>query len=178
MQLSTHFTLAELVHSDYALRHDIDNTTSDPAIVAALTALAVNILEPVRARFGAFSPTSGYRCLELNNAIVGAAGSQHMNGQAADIVIAGATRFELAQWIEASLEFDQLILELYTPGQPNSGWVHCSYVGHGRNRKQSLTYPPKLRKYRPSALRQREDIMLVIYNKPDATLAEGNRGRQ
>jgi zinc D-Ala-D-Ala carboxypeptidase len=151
--LSPHFTLEELVHSDYALRHDIDNTTADPAIIAALTALAVNILEPIRARFGAFSPNSGYRCPELNTAIGGAAKSQHMDGRAADIVIPGATRFDLALWIEQSLDFDQLILELYRPGDANSGWVHCSYVGPGENRGQSLTYPPKLKRYLPGLQR-------------------------
>jgi zinc D-Ala-D-Ala carboxypeptidase len=147
--LSPHFTLEEMVHSDYALRNDINNTTSDPAIIAALTELVVNILEPVRAQFGPFSPTSGYRCPQLNTAISGARNSQHMTGQAADIVMPRITRFDLAQWIERTLDFDQLILELYSPGEPNSGWVHCSYVDPGSNRKQSLTYPPGLRRYIP-----------------------------
>jgi len=147
--LSYHFTLEELVHSDVALRKGIDNTTSNPAIVTALTVLASNILEPIRAQFGAFSPTSGYRCPALNTAIGGAANSQHMSGQAADIVIPGVTRLALAQWIERSLDFDQLILELYTPGEPDSGWVHCSYVNPARNHKQSLTFPPQLRQYIP-----------------------------
>ena len=33
----------------------------------------------------------------------------------------------MAKWIEENLEFDQLILEFYTPGIPDSGWVHVSY---------------------------------------------------
>ena len=47
-QLSANFTLEELVHSDYALRQDIDNSTDDTDIIAALTALAVKLLQPVR----------------------------------------------------------------------------------------------------------------------------------
>jgi hypothetical protein len=148
-QLSPHFTLEELVHSDYALRHHIDNTISDPEIVAALTALAVNILEPARAQFGPFFPTSGYRCRELNKLIGGATNSQHMKGQAADIVIPTVTRYDLALWLQQNVDFDQLILELYTPGQRDSGWVHCSYVEGGLNRKQSLTYPPATHQYIP-----------------------------
>jgi len=148
MPLSPHFTLEELVHSDVALRQGIDNTTSDPSIIASLTALATNLLEPIRAYYGIpFLPTSGYRCSALNRAVGGVADSQHMRGQAADIVLPGVTRFDLAQWIARSLDFDQLILELYTPGEPNSGWVHCSYASPGRNRHQALTYPATTRRY-------------------------------
>jgi hypothetical protein len=31
----------------------------------------------------------------------------------------------------------QLILEFYTPGEPNSGWIHCSYTTD-QPRKQFL----------------------------------------
>jgi zinc D-Ala-D-Ala carboxypeptidase len=37
------------------------------------------------------------------------------------------------------LDFDQLILEFYTPGIPDSGWVHVSYKADGENRKSILT---------------------------------------
>jgi hypothetical protein len=30
-----------------------------------------------------------------------------------------------------------MILEFYVPGEPNSGWVHCSYVAE-KGRKQFL----------------------------------------
>ena len=79
-QLSANFTLEELLHSDYMLGHDIDHSTDDTDIIAALTALAVNILEPVRAQFGPLYPTSGYRCPDLNRLVGGATNSWHMNG--------------------------------------------------------------------------------------------------
>jgi zinc D-Ala-D-Ala carboxypeptidase len=99
-QLSPHFTLEELVHNDIALRYQIDNAPHSPAIIPALTSLALNILEPIRAHSGmAFSPTSGYRCPELNRLVHGASNSQHMDGQAADIVLPAMSRLELAKWI-------------------------------------------------------------------------------
>ena len=49
----------------------------------------------------------------------------------------GTDNAELADWIYKNLEFDQLILEFYTPGEPNSGWIHCSYTTD-QPRKQFL----------------------------------------
>jgi hypothetical protein len=46
---------------------------------------------------------------------------------AADIEIPGVANAELAAWIVANLDFTQVILEFYTPGVPDSGWVHVSY---------------------------------------------------
>ena len=43
----------------------------------------------------------------------------------------------MADWIYKNLDFDQMILEFYVPGEPNSGWVHCSYVSE-KGRKQFL----------------------------------------
>jgi hypothetical protein len=54
---------------------------------------------------------------------------------------------DLARWIEQTLDFDQLILECYTPGEPESGWVYCSYRSAGVNKKESLTYTAKGHEY-------------------------------
>lgn len=135
MLLARNFTLAEMLKSQEAMRRSIDNTPTDPALVDALRALAVNVLQPVREHFGGpVFVTSGYRCPQLNAAIGGSATSQHMKGQAADFEVAGHSNFEVAEWIRDNLEYDQLILEYYTPGDPHSGWVHCSYVA-GQCRK-------------------------------------------
>jgi hypothetical protein len=57
---------------------------------------------------------------------------------AADIEIPGLPNYDLAVWIAENLQFTQLILEFYTPGIPDSGWVHVSY--NPRDLKcQSLT---------------------------------------
>jgi hypothetical protein len=46
---------------------------------------------------------------------------------AADIEIPGFPNYQLADWINQNLKFSQVILEFYTQGDPNSGWVHVSY---------------------------------------------------
>ena len=40
-------------------------------------------------------------------------------------------------WIKNNLNFDQLILEFYKDGEPNSGWIHVSWNGDD-NRNQTL----------------------------------------
>ncbi len=139
MQLSAHFTLDELVKSSLASRLGIDNTPGETEI-NCLKQVAEHVLEPVRSRYEVpFSPNSGYRCLALNRALKSSDNSQHVKGQAVDIEVPGVTNLDLALWIFANLDFDQLILECYEPGTPNSGWVHCSYVPEN-GRKEVLTY--------------------------------------
>ena len=135
MQLSKNFTLLELTKSQTAERKGIDNTPTADHIYN-LTALAENILQPVRDEWGSFIVSSGYRSIALCEAIGSKASSQHAKGEAADFEVAGVDNHRLASWIEANLNFDQLILECYTGG--NTGWIHCSYVPHGR--KETLTY--------------------------------------
>lgn len=44
----------------------------------------------------------------------------------------GVDNKEVAEWIRDVLDFDQLILEFYKDGEPNSGWIHCSYAEDNR----------------------------------------------
>ena len=57
---------------------------------------------------------------------------------AADIEIPGVANADLAKWIVDNMNFRQVILEFYTPGVPDSGWVHVSY-NPADNKKQVLT---------------------------------------
>jgi zinc D-Ala-D-Ala carboxypeptidase len=75
----------------------------------------------------------------LNKAVGGSATSQHCKGEAVDMEVPGVPNYELAKWIQDNLEFDQLILEFYTSGIPDSGWVHCSYKHGGPQRNSVLT---------------------------------------
>jgi zinc D-Ala-D-Ala carboxypeptidase len=137
MRLSKNFTLSEFTKSQTALRLSIDNTPEGEHLEAAKE-LFEKVVQPVRDRFGVTVINSGYRGPELNEAVGGSANSQHCKGQAVDIECPGTSNYEVAKWIEDCLYFDQLILEFYTPGIPDSGWVHVSYNPEG-NRRSVLT---------------------------------------
>lgn len=138
MQLSPHFSLAEMTASQTSARKGIANVP-DARALAALRHLCVAVLEPLRTRIGRpVIVTSGYRSPRLNRAIGGAPGSQHSRGEAADIVVPGMTHREVARIIRDHLPFDQLILEFANPTDPARGWVHVSARVTG-NRRNVLT---------------------------------------
>ena len=139
MMLSPNFSLAEFTKSQTAMRRGISNNPR-PWQTDNMRRLCVNLLEPVRLIVGGpMIITSGFRAPALNQAIGGAADSQHAKGEAADTERPGLSNFEYAQAIaESGLEFDQLILEFYVRGDPHSGWVHVSYR-EGANRREILT---------------------------------------
>ena len=139
MNLSKHFTLEEFEKSQTATRKGIINKAGSGEI-KNLGDLCYEVLEPVRAKFDKpVTITSGYRSPELSEAIGSKATSQHCLGEAADFEIAGVSNLQVALWIENNVDFDQLILEFWKEGEPNSGWIHVSYKD-GSNRKQVLTY--------------------------------------
>jgi zinc D-Ala-D-Ala carboxypeptidase len=138
MQLTNNFSLAEMVKSDTALRHDMDNTPGE-AEIANLKTLCEKVLQPVREHFKTgVKVNSGFRHPEVNAKVGGSKTSDHCKGQAADIEIPGVANADLAVWIMDNLEYTQLILEFYTPGVPDSGWVHVSY-DPANLKKQNLT---------------------------------------
>ena len=138
MKLTSNFSLAELTRSQTATRKGIDNTP-DAEQLANLTALCECVLQPVRDYFGmVVRISSGLRVPELNSAIGGSTTSDHCKGMAADIEVPGVDNLALAEWVVKNLEFRQVILEFYTSGVPDSGWVHVSY-NPGDNKKQALT---------------------------------------
>jgi hypothetical protein len=127
MKLSPNFSLNELTQSETALRKGLDNEAT-PEIISALQLLAVNVLQPIRDHYvKGVKVNSGYRSPEVNASVGGSKTSDHCKGQAADIEIPGVANAELAEYIKERLQFTQLILEFYTQGVPDSGWVHVSY---------------------------------------------------
>ena len=138
MNLTTNFSLHELTKSEIALRLGLDNTPNETEI-AALKMLAEKVLQPVRDHFGkGVKVNSGFRSIAVNQATGGSKSSDHVRGQAADIEIPSVPNAELAQWIMDNLDYTQLILEFYTSGIPDSGWVHVSYDPNNL-KKQELT---------------------------------------
>lgn len=126
-QLTRNFSLHELTKSETALRYDMDNSPGADEI-ANLTELAGKVLQPIRDHYQkGVKVNSGFRHPDVNAKVGGSRTSDHCRGMAADIEIPGVANAELAQWVKDNLEFTQLILEFYSPGIPDSGWVHVSY---------------------------------------------------
>lgn len=156
-QISKNFKFYELTASETAERLAIDNRFSRVAEVRAAVHLCRNVLQPIRDKFGRFSPNSVFRGQELERALKKkrsdwTSTSQHTLGQACDIEIPGMATLELADWVANNLDFDQIICECYDPRKgPNSGWVHVSLVppGMGENRRKLTSYvlDPRSGKY-------------------------------
>lgn len=130
MNLTPHFTLEELTHSDVAVRKGIDNTPNVD-VIENLRSLAL-ALEQVRELLGVpMYVSSGYRSLRTNAAVGGASTSAHVQGLAADFTApAFGTPIAVCEAIsESGIGFDQLIYE--------GAWVHLSV--DPRHRQQVLT---------------------------------------
>jgi hypothetical protein len=131
-RLTTHFTLEEMIISQTAARRGLDNHPS-VQVVDSLKELCEHILEPLRDLVGGpILVTSGYRSPAVNAAVGGAANSQHLRGEAADIHCNNLSQQELFELVRNSgLPFDQVIDEF-------KNWVHVSYTAHRANRGEVL----------------------------------------
>ena len=139
MRISKNFTLKELTKSSTGERLGIDNSVKDQETLVNLCALTHNVLQKVREEHGRTTVNSSFRCLDLNRAIKSSDKSQHVKGEAADIECPALDNLKLAKWIASNVDFDMVLLEFYTQGIPDSGWVHVSYKADGNNREKELT---------------------------------------
>lgn len=136
--LSPNYTVGRLTRKphvifDNALRGG-EAGLSLEEIVCNLKLLAVNCLEPIRARYPNSFVTNTWRRPSGNPR------SQHPKGQAADIQfrnIAKSEYFVIAQWIKDNVSYDQLLLEYKTTGS-GLPWIHISFDKDAQ-RKQVLT---------------------------------------
>jgi len=138
MKISDHITYAEAIHSNTAKRRGIDNTPNEIQVLS-MKLLADKIFEPLREWVGGpIKVNSFFRSVALNEAIGGAASSQHCKGQAIDIddVYGRKTNADMYHWIQMNLDYDQMIWEFGTDVQPN--WIHISYVSKEENRNKCL----------------------------------------
>ena len=119
-----YFTIPELIHSDLAMRSGIDNTPPVEEL-KELHRLA-DYLDRVREAYGApIRVSSGYRCYRLNKAVGGKPNSQHLKGQAADLVTDDLKK--LGNVIRRVGGFDQLIYA-HVGG---ALWIHVSIAPAG-----------------------------------------------
>jgi uncharacterized protein YcbK (DUF882 family) len=131
MQLSAHFTLEELTHTDH---RELDNTPNDIEI-NNLKRLA-EFLEQVKTVLGdkPVMINSAFRSKAVNDAVGSKDSSQHRVGCAADLRIPGMTPDEVVKAIIASgIGYDQVIREF-------DRWTHISVPNEpmGKPRKQAL----------------------------------------
>jgi len=155
MQLSTHFTLEELISSSTARQHGIKNTPS-PEQIENLKLLCNNILEPIREKLNTpLYISSGFRCEKLNSLIGGSKYSQHLYAQAADIQIfnKSLTNKDLFDCIvsmvkSGEITIGQCIWEGGTDECPN--WCHVSLPYKKTNQilRMHQVYDKHLGKYR------------------------------
>jgi hypothetical protein len=148
-----YFTISELLKSDTALKHNLWNG-ANLEVEENLRSLVERVLDPLREAYGKpIRVTSGYRCPQLNRLVGGAPNSQHMRGEAADIVaysqstrdcgskpamrILGEENLKLGKLIEQLGNFDQLIYE-QCDKQGNPRWIHVSWKRNRWNRKQVI----------------------------------------
>ena len=136
--ISKHISYKEGIHSNTALRRNIDNTPNDEQL-ENMELIAEKIFEPLRVYVnGPIKINSFFRSAKLNTAIGGSKTSQHCKGQAMDIddTFGKATNAEMYHFIKEHLDFDQMIWEFGDDDNPN--WVHVSYVSPEKNRKKCL----------------------------------------
>ena len=134
MRLSPHFALEEFLRSRRAAVLGID-MRPPPAVIERLQALCVHVLEPLRVYIGLpITISSGWRPAALNAQTPGSSlRSQHVRGEAADLVVTGMTPFEVCEAVmQCGCSWDQLILEY---GQ----WTHVSYASPQANRRDVRT---------------------------------------
>jgi hypothetical protein len=117
MQLTPHFTLAELTHTDH---REFDNTPNDSEL-ANLVRLA-DFLEQVKVVLAGkpIMVNSAFRCKQVNDAVGSKDTSQHRIGCAADIRVPGMTPDQVVKAIiAAGIGYDQVIREF-------DRWTHIS----------------------------------------------------
>lgn len=139
--LSRNFDLSIYSFSDTAKKKNIDNSVRDDTITNNLRLLHDHIIIPILNLLPDYRLyiTSGYRSSKLNSYIGGSKTSQHVRGQAADLILLDKhnnnVNHLLFNTIKDNLTYDQLIAERVHKGIPL--WVHVSYK-NGHNRMQSF----------------------------------------
>ena len=142
MRLSKNFTYEELTRSATAERKGLINRPKtkeeEERVVENLKALCREVLQPLRNLRG--KPvviSSGYRSEEVNRAVGGVKGSQHLKGEAVDIAVENTEHLlKIMHFIMCETDFDQLIWEKNKQG---TQWVHVSYKRNGVNKHQVLS---------------------------------------
>ena len=137
MNLSTHFTLEQMIRSTIAARRGIDNFPP-PQIINELKKICERLEDVRKLLQYPIYITSGYRCSTLNKIVSKNPRSKHVDGLAADFTCPdfGNPKQIVEKIRDSNIIFDRCILEFYNPNT-GDGWVHID-VGT-ESRKMILT---------------------------------------
>ena len=117
--MTAHFSLKELTCTNTGIKNEPDSNS-----LKNLKVLAETVLEPLRATYNKpIYVTSGFRCKQVNAKVGGSKTSQHLYGQAADLVCDNNEElFNIAKALieNGTISVGQLINE------KNFSWIHIS----------------------------------------------------
>jgi len=132
--VSPHFTLWEL---------GISNSAAVPAQVKLSILTLMELLEGLREACGnkPVAITSGYRSPEHNEAINGSRGSQHMAGEAADLVVIGMKPRDVWQTAHALNVGQCIVYGIDGPDAPGN-FVHISLPNEARKIRGQFLWTP------------------------------------
>lgn len=134
MQLigSEHFAVQEILYSQTAKKHNIDNTPKDEVIIDNLN-YTIRRLEEIRVGYGkSIIVNSCYRCEELNKLVGGVKDSKHVKGLAADL----RWSQQLFDYIQNECSFDKLIREK----SGKSVWIHLQFAKNIEDERHKVIY--------------------------------------
>lgn len=131
MQITTNFSLLELISSETAVRKGINNNPNQD-VIDNLKRLFIKIVQPVRDWYKQpINITSAYRSPSLNKAIGGSETSDHCFGNAVDFTVPKEDYKKVFYYIKDNFQYDQLIWEFGDDSTPN--WIHVSLRNVNRN---------------------------------------------
>lgn len=134
-QLSTNFKLSDVTNkTTFPHKLKSQHGLSCEDIIKNLKIVALNILEPIYAKYPNMVINSGFRGTP---SLPGGRISQHEVGEAVDLQFTGFTPdeyFEASQWVVENIALDNFIFE-----HGRSIWFHISCKRNGSNRGKLLT---------------------------------------
>ena len=142
MKVGKYFNLEEFTRSQRAEKEKIEEQyTPSDEVIENIKKLATKVADPIREKFGSFSPSSGYRCERLNKSVGGAKSSKHLLGKAFDetfrkngVNISASVFF----WLIANKEDVQWTKIIWEYGNSeNPDWLHIEHV-EGENQQVLL----------------------------------------
>jgi len=140
LRLSQYYTLGDVTSrvSEPALQDTLtaQNGMTENQIAHNLKALAVNVLDPIRAQYSNVEILSGF---QTSNS----ADNCCTRGRGARLVFPGTRKnqyYNIASWIKTNVPYDQLILNYKTTGD-GEPWIYVSYNQDGN---RAITAPDKI----------------------------------